>query len=93
MASDGETALKLIKQNHYDVALCDWKMPGLNGQQVYEQMSSINPGLCKRLIFVTGDVVNERMQAFLKSEKRPCLSKPFGISELRAAIRTVIEDL
>lgn len=90
-ACDGEAALQLIKDNHYDVTLCDWKMPGLNGQQVYERMSSINPGLCKRLIFCTGDVVNERMQDFLRSEKRPCLSKPFGMSELREAIKTVLE--
>jgi len=91
MASDGETALQLIQQNHYDVTLCDWKMPGLNGRQVYERVQSINPDLCKRMIFVTGDIINERMQEFLKSEKRLCLSKPFVISELRAAIREVLK--
>ncbi len=90
-ASDGEAALQLIKQNHYDVTLCDWKMPGLNGQQVYERLSSINPGLSKRVIFVTGDIINERMREFLKSENRPCLSKPFGISELRTAIKNVLQ--
>jgi DNA-binding response OmpR family regulator len=92
LASDGETALSLIKQNHYDVTLCDWKMPGLNGQQVYERISSIKPDLRKRIIFITGDVINERMREFLKSEKRPCLSKPFVISELRAVIRDVLKD-
>jgi len=91
MAADGETALQLIKQNHYDVTLCDWKMPGLNGQQIYERLSSINPNLRQRVIFVTGDVINERMREFLEAEKRPCLSKPFIISELRAAIRKVLK--
>jgi CheY-like chemotaxis protein len=91
MASDGETALQLLKQNDYDVTLCDWKMPGLNGQQVYERLASIKPNLRQRVIFVTGDVINERMQEFLKAEKRPCLSKPFVISELRAAIRNVLK--
>lgn len=88
----GETALQLARQNHYDVTLCDWKMPGLNGQQVYERLSSINPALTRRLIFVTGDVINERMRQFLESEKRPCLSKPFVIGELRAAIRNVLNE-
>jgi two-component system, NtrC family, sensor kinase len=91
IASDGEAALQLIKQNHYDVTLCDWKMPGLNGQQVYERLSSINPSLRNRVIFVTGDVINERMRKFLEVEKRPCLSKPFVISELRAVIRSVLK--
>src|SRR5439155_12870610 len=36
VAQDGETALRLLSQRSYDLALCDWKMPGLNGQQVYE---------------------------------------------------------
>jgi two-component system NtrC family sensor kinase len=73
------------------VTLCDWKMPGLNGQQVYERLQMIDPGLCKRMIFITGDVINGRMREFLESEKRPCLSKPFVISELCSAIRTVLK--
>ena len=64
----------------------------MNGRDVYEQLSTFNPGLCKRMIFVTGDVINERMQQFLEAEDRPCLSKPFVISELRAAIRGVLKD-
>ena len=89
--ADGATALQRLKQDRYDVTLCDWKMPGLNGRDVYEQLSSFNPDLCKRMIFVTGDVINERMQQFLKAEDRPCLSKPFVISELRAAIRDILK--
>ena len=89
--ADGEAALQRLKQDHYDVALCDWKMPGLNGQQVYERLQTFNPVLSKRMIFVTGDVVNERMREFLESHGRPCLGKPFEIGELRAAIRTVLK--
>jgi signal transduction histidine kinase/CheY-like chemotaxis protein len=92
MANDGETALQLIRQNHYDVTLCDWKMPGLNGKQVYERLSTIKPNLRKRVIFVTGDVINERMREFLEAEQRPCLSKPFVIGDLRAAIRNVLNE-
>jgi signal transduction histidine kinase len=90
--ADGATALQRLKQDHFDVTLCDWKMPGLNGRDVYERLSAFNPDLCKRMIFVTGDVINERMQQFLKAEDRPCLSKPFVISELRAAIRGVLKE-
>jgi two-component system NtrC family sensor kinase len=92
MASDGETALNLIRNNNYDVTLCDWKMPGLNGQQVYERLSTIKPNLRKRVIFVTGDVINERMRQFLETENRPCLSKPFVIGDLRTAIRNVLKE-
>jgi len=89
--ADGAIALQRLKQDHYDVTLCDWKMPGLNGRDVYEQLSSFKPDLCKRMIFVTGDIINERMQQFLQAEERPCLSKPFVINDLRAAIRDVLK--
>jgi DNA-binding response OmpR family regulator len=31
------------------------------------------------------------MRQFLESEKVPCLTKPFALPELRAAIRTVLK--
>jgi two-component system, NtrC family, sensor kinase len=92
-AIDGETGLRRLRQDHYDVALCDWKMPGLNGRQVYDQLGASRPELCRRIIFITGDVINEQMQDFLKAEKRPCLGKPFVLNDLRATIKTTLEDL
>ncbi|HEX3626833.1 MAG TPA: ATP-binding protein [Verrucomicrobiae bacterium] len=90
---DGETALRRLKQDNYDVALCDWKMPGLNGRQVYDQLGASRPDLCKRFIFITGDVINEQMRDFLKAEDRPCLGKPFGLAELRTTIKTTLEKI
>jgi DNA-binding response OmpR family regulator len=45
VARDGEAALWQLRRTPYDLALCDWKMPGLNGQQVYEQLRLTNPAL------------------------------------------------
>jgi len=49
LAQDGETALQRLNQVSYDLTLCDWKMPGLNGQQVYERLRASNPALSERL--------------------------------------------
>src|SRR3954469_8759336 len=86
VANNGEAALNRLRHTRYDLALCDWKMPGLNGQQVYERLRSTNPALSERLIFITGDLINEKVQAFLSERKKICLSKPFSIIEFRAAI-------
>ena len=43
IAHDGESALRRLSQYHYDLALCDWKMPGLNGEQVYERLRCLQP--------------------------------------------------
>jgi two-component system NtrC family sensor kinase len=91
VALDGETALKRLKQYHYDLALCDWKMPGLNGEQVYEQLNQSDPEMSKRMIFITGDIVNERTQEFLRARNKVCLSKPFTLLDFRSAINRVME--
>ena len=91
VARHGEAGLNELKQNRFDVTFCDWKMPGLNGRQVYERLRATSPQLCQRMVFITGDVINEQMRQFLELEKVPCLTKPFALPELRAAIKTVLE--
>jgi len=86
VARDGESALQRLRQKPYDLALCDWKMPGLNGQQVYERIRASNPTLSDRMIFITGDVINDKTQKFLEERKKVCLSKPFSLTEFRDAI-------
>ena len=86
VARDGESALKYLSQRPYDLALCDWKMPGLNGQQVYERLLVTHPALSDRMIFITGDVINERTRKFLEQQRKVCLSKPFSLQEFRQAI-------
>jgi quinoprotein glucose dehydrogenase len=68
---------------------CDWKMPGLNGRQIYERLWAADPDRCWRIVFFSGDVVNEPMRRFLESEQHPCLAKPFALEEIHAAIKTV----
>ncbi len=93
VAENGKTALSKLEKNHFDLAFCDWKMPGLNGQQVYEQLRRTNPQFCQRIIFITGDVINDQMRDFLETEKRPCLTKPFTLSELHTTVQTVLETV
>jgi CheY-like chemotaxis protein len=41
LAEDGYKALDLIKENHYDIAFVDWKMPGMNGIEVAKKIHEI----------------------------------------------------
>ena len=88
--SDGENALSRLRQKSYDVTFCDWKMPGLNGRQIYEKLRSTSPEQCRRIIFFSGDVVNEQMRGFLEQEKRLCLAKPFTFDNVHAAIKAIL---
>ncbi len=87
IVTDGATALRRMSEKKYDVALCDWKMPGLTGQRgLRTRARSINPALSARMIFVTGDIINERTRKFLEQQNKICLPKPShdrGISARR----------
>jgi signal transduction histidine kinase/CheY-like chemotaxis protein len=89
-ATNGESALQRTSNKRYDAVFCDWKMPGLSGQQVYERMRLTEPGTADRMIFVTGDVATESTRQFLESERRPFVAKPFTIRDLRAALQSVL---
>lgn len=88
---NGETGLRQINQKSYDVMLCDWKMPGLTGREVYEKVYKEDPEKADRFIFITGDVINHRTQKFFEEHKCPCLAKPFSLHEFRGAIRKVLQ--
>ncbi len=84
-------ALDLIRKEKFDVILSDFRMPILDGHQFHTEVSKIDPALAHRIIFLTGDVVNEETQSFLASIGNPHLSKPFQLDAVRRAVTQVIE--
>jgi CheY-like chemotaxis protein/anti-sigma regulatory factor (Ser/Thr protein kinase) len=85
-ARDGNAALRQLREQRYDLALCDWKMPGLNGQRLFERVQNDDPAAARRFVFMTGDVINKQVEVFLKEHQRICLPKPFSIAEFRLAL-------
>jgi two-component system NtrC family sensor kinase len=86
----GEEAVSRIAQRRFDVILSDWKMPGLNGMHLYEQLLATDSVSAARMIFMTGDVMNDVFQEFLKRNGRSYLAKPFAIGDLRAAVANMV---
>jgi two-component system NtrC family sensor kinase len=91
--SDGEHALNQLRQTNYDVTFCDWKMPGLNGRQIYEKIQASSPDQCRRIVFFSGDVVNQQMRGFQEQEKRLCLAKPFTFEAVHGAIKSILNAI
>jgi len=91
-AADGEAGLHKARAKSFDVILCDWKMPGLTGGQVYEQLHRTHPELATRMVFMTGDVVSESTRQFLERNERACIAKPFSIDEFQNVIAGMLFD-
>jgi len=60
-------ALELIEREDFDLIISDFRMPGLNGEQFYELAIKLKPELARRILFLTGDVVNDETLKFLQS--------------------------
>jgi PAS domain S-box-containing protein len=92
-AEDGSDALALLSNDEaatrFDVVLCDLKMPGLSGPELYEKLRASAPEILPRIIFVTGDVTGEAASSFLGQVSGPVLEKPFEL----ATVGQVAEEL
>jgi two-component system NtrC family sensor kinase len=83
-------ALELLHEQPFDLVISDFRMPILTGQQFYESAVKEYPALRRRFIFLTGDVMNEETQSFLRSTGNPHLTKPFNLARVREAVSHVL---
>ena len=89
-AGDGEEALARLRQNTYDVIVCDLKMPRVDGMTLYRAIAATTPALARRVIFVTGDVAGTDAERFLEDSGCRWLAKPFRLGELLRAVRETL---
>ena len=89
-AGDGEEGLARVAENHYDLIVCDLKMPRVDGIRFYRAMTAATPALARRVIFVTGDVAGTDAERFLEDSGCRWLSKPFRLGDLLRAAREAL---
>ena len=89
-AGDGQEALARIREQVYDLIVCDLKMPRMDGRAFYREISESAPSLARRIIFVTGDVAGTDAERFLEDTGCRWLAKPFRLGELLRVTRDVL---
>lgn len=90
-ASSGVDALKLLEGGKFSGIVSDMRTPGgIDGSDVHDWLAAHRPELLSRLIFITGDIVNEETAATLRRTGAPCVEKPFRISQLLDVVRKVL---
>jgi len=92
-ANDGKEALDLIGKNRYDAVISDIRMPGIDGPQLYEKATAIDPYYRTRFLFMSGDLVRDTTQSFVSSLNCPCLAKPFALQVLFQHLTPHLENI
>jgi signal transduction histidine kinase/CheY-like chemotaxis protein len=88
-ALTGEEGLAQAKSQAFDLILCDIRIPGTSGRELYERLKLQAPRAAESIVFMTGDSLTDEIRRFLKESGRPSLSKPFGRTQLQDLLRSV----
>jgi DNA-binding NtrC family response regulator len=88
IAMNGLIAMQMVNENTYDLCLSDIRTPGMNGIELYRYLEKAHPELAKKVIFTTGDILSNNIEAFLLEVKRPYLPKPFMPDELTRIVKS-----
>jgi CheY-like chemotaxis protein len=86
-ASSGEEALTVIQRTSLSVILCDVRMPGMNGVDLFRQLTERDPHLARSFVFITGDKSLVAMDDGLREV--PLLEKPFTAADLGVALERI----
>ena len=89
-AMNGEVALKMLKQKHYDCIVSDVKMPGMDGPKLHQAVRAVDPKAAGSFIFISGDTVSQETSSYLETVDNPTLAKPFEPGALERALQKML---
>lgn len=89
--SNPVTALSEFQPGHYDIALIDIRMPGMNGFDLYRELRKQDDGI--KICFMTAFEItpNEFRKVMPSCDVRSFIKKPFRINQLLATIATLTD--
>jgi DNA-binding NarL/FixJ family response regulator len=87
-AADGHETLRLAEELRPDIVLLDIAMPGMNGLEVAQRLSELDPAI--RVIVLSMHASEEYVLRALRAGASGYLLKDSAVAELELAIRAVV---
>lgn len=88
-ASSAKEALAALEVEAFDGILSDFRMPDMDGRDLFRAIEQRFPDMSRHVAFITGDDLSEQARIFLETCDRPYLGKPF----LPGDVAQLIESL
>ena len=87
LAQDGRQALELIKDNCYDLAILDIKMPGISGLDLLDKVRELKSDLL--VVIMTAEASMKNAVEAMKRGAYDYITKPFDLDVIDAIIEKV----
>ena len=84
---NGYKAIQKVKEESFDIALIDIKMPGINGVDTFKEIKKISPKTV--VIMMTAYAVENLIEQAISEKAYKCIYKPFDIEKVIAEIREI----
>lgn len=85
-----EPALDHLRERGADAIVTDLHRPGINGIEFHALVSRFDEALAGRIVFLTGDTLNDDFVRFLRDHPSVFLPKPVQLQDLFAAVEQVV---
>jgi len=90
-AGDAKEALGLLGREHYQIALLDIRLPGMDGVELLEKVRETSPGTA--VIMITAYASVENTIKALNLGAYSYLTKPLNMDEVKVQIGRVVDNL
>lgn len=87
-ASTGMAALDMLKVCRFDVAVCDFRMPGMNGAETVAGIKALEPDL--KVIIATGYATTTSAIQCMKSGAYDFIEKPYNVRDLKQMLHAAL---
>lgn len=86
-ANSGAEGVRLLEIGEFMGVVSDMVTPGgVNGADVHAWIAAHRPDLTSKLVFITGDIANEKTVETLRQTGAPCVEKPFRVQQFISVV-------
>ncbi|MDP4185875.1 MAG: sigma-54 dependent transcriptional regulator [Bacteroidota bacterium] len=89
LSENGHEGLEKIKENDYDIVLCDIKMPGMDGIEVLEKITDHKPDV--PVVMISGHGNIDTAVESIKKGAYDFIEKPLDLNRLLITIRNAMD--
>jgi DNA-binding response OmpR family regulator len=89
-STDGKKGMELLAREKIDLVIIDYLMPGMDGLEFLERARNKRSEL--KAIMITAVGTPEAVLGALRQKVCDFLVKPFGVADIRAAVRSALDE-